>query len=196
MSETGGEITVLLRKWREGDKHAIDRLIPLIYPRLRSIAGSLERHESNLPMIQATALVHEAYMRLLGQRSLGWADREHFFSFAAHVMRLILADHARARSAGKREGARTRVPLHEEMQWVSLESEEILDLNRALDELALMDRRKVRLIELRYFLGCTLEEAADVLQVSKATVDRDLQMARAWLFRRLNHPAPERTPSE
>lgn len=180
-----GEITELLRQWREGDRTALERLMPLIYPRLRAIAGSLERLEGASPTVQATALVNEVYLRLVQQRSLSWEDREHFYSFAAQVMRLILADHARARLSSRRGGTLQRVPLHENLPWVSVNHEEFLDLGRALDELATFDARKVRVVELRYFLGCTAEEAAEILQMSKATVDRDLDLARAWLFRRL-----------
>ena len=186
-----GEITALLGKWREGDKQALNLLLPLIYPRLHAVAGALSRNEAKPATLQATALVNEAYLRLLDQRSLAWEDREHFFSFAAHVMRLILIDHARARSAGKRGGHYERVPLHDDMQWVSLGSPEILDLNRALDQLETLDPRKVRIVELRYILGCTTGETAEVLKISKATVDRDLQVARAWLFRQLQANAPQ-----
>jgi RNA polymerase sigma factor (TIGR02999 family) len=193
--EAAGEITVLLRRWREGDKQALDLLMPLVYPRLRAIAAGMGRQSSKNPTLQATGLVHEAYLRLLNRNSITLNDREHFFSFAAQVMRHILVDHVRTRLSQKRGGTRERIPFHEEMQWVSLDGEDILQLNRALDELAAVDDRKVRLIELRYFLGCTAEEAADVLRMSKATVDRDLQVARAWLFRRLNGSIAEPTPS-
>jgi RNA polymerase sigma factor (TIGR02999 family) len=193
--EAEGEITVLLRRWREGDKQALDLLMPLVYPRLRSIAAGMGRQSSKTPTLQATGLVHEAYLRLLNRNSISINDREHFFSFAAQVMRHILVDHVRTRQSQKRGGARERIPFHEEMQWVSLDGEDILALNRALDELAAVDERKVRLIELRYFLGCTAEETSDLLQISKATVDRDLQVARAWLFRRLNGSVSESAPS-
>lgn len=165
--------------------------MPLVYPRLHSIAAGLERHESASPSVQATALVNEAYLRLIQQRRLNWEDREHFYSFAAQVMRLILADHARARLASKRGGALERVPLHENVRWVSVNHEEMLDLNRALDELAEIDARKVQVVELRYLLGCTAVEAAEIMQISKATVDRDLELARAWLFHRLHPSAGE-----
>jgi len=168
--------------------------MPIIYPRLRAMAGSLNRGESGENSLQATELVHEAYVRLLRQRRLAWEDREHFFSFAAKVMRMILTDHARARVAQKRGGPAERVPLNENMAWVSLGGEEILDLDRALDELELIDAGKVRAVELRYFLGCTAEEAGEILQRSKATVDRDLQIARAWLFRRLQGTIAETSP--
>lgn len=193
--EAEGEITVLLRRWREGDKEALDLLMPLVYPRLRTIAAGMGRQSSKTPTLQATGLVHEAYLRLLNRNSISLNDREHFFSFAAQLMRHILVDHVRTRQSQKRGGARERIPFHEEMQWVSLDGEDILALNRALDELAAVDERKVRLIELRYFLGCTAEETSDLVQMSKATVDRDLQVARAWLFRRLNGSVPEPSPS-
>ena len=185
MPNEDGEITILLRQWQGGDKQAFDQLMPLIYPRLRAMAGGLERHERVESTVQATGLVHEAYLRLLNQKSIGWEDREHFFSFAAQVMRMILTDHARARLAQKRGGASVRVPLHDSMQWVSIGGEEMVDLNRALDELEKLDARKVRIVELRYILGCTAEETGDLMKISKATVDRDLQVARAWLFRHL-----------
>ncbi len=129
--------------------------MPVVYSRLRAIAGRLERNESKTPTLQATALVHEVYMRLLNQRSIGWTDREHFFSFAAQIMRLILIDHARARLSGKRGGASVHVPLHDEIPWISVDGEQILALNTALDELAIVDAGKVKLVELRYVLGCT-----------------------------------------
>jgi RNA polymerase sigma factor (TIGR02999 family) len=182
--EAQGEITILLRRWREGDREALNQLMPLVYPRLKAIAGGLDRHHS-ADAIQATALVNEAFLRLVKQQKLGWESREHFFSLAALAMRQILTDYARARLANKRGGALKRVPLHEQMQWVSVNNEEILDLSLAMDELAQVDSRKVHLVELRYFLGCTAEEAAEVIGVSKATVDREVELARAWLFRRL-----------
>jgi RNA polymerase sigma factor (TIGR02999 family) len=188
------EITTLLRQWREGDPAALERLMPLVYPRLRSIAGSLERQEGVLPSVQATALVNEVYLRLIQQRRLSWDDRQHFFSFAAQVMRMILADHARARLASKRGGKLERIPLHENLPWVSVNHDEVLDLGRALDELAAFDQRKVRVVELRYYLGCTAEEAAEILRISKATVDRDLELARVWLFHRLKGTASAQLP--
>lgn len=187
-----GEITTLLRQWREGDKQALDLLMPLVYPRLRAIAGSLSRNEND-PVTQPTALVHEAYMRLLDQQRLCWTDRVHFYSFAAQLMRHILIDESRARMAGKRGGSQVRVPLHEDISWVSVNSPAMLDLNLALNELNAFDSHKVKLIELRYFLGCTASETAELTGSSKASVDRELQVARAWLFRQLNGDAQART---
>lgn len=160
--------------------------MPLVYPRLQAIAGSLARRESH-DTLQATALVHEVYLRLLKVRHLELTDRQHFFSFAARLMRLILVDHARLRGAGKRSG--TRIPLHEDLRWVSVDGEEVVALHHSLEDLAALDPQKVQLVELRYFLGCTSEEVSEVTGLSKSTVDRHLQLARAWLFRRL-HPNP------
>jgi RNA polymerase sigma factor (TIGR02999 family) len=191
-----GDITVLLHRWQAGDKGALDDLMPLIYPRLKAIAGSLGRHQSINFGLQATALVNEAFLRLIGQQRLGWEGREHFFSLAALAMRQILTDAARSQLAVKRGGTNRRVPLHEDMQWVSINHEEMVDLNLALEELAEFDARKVRVVELRYFLGCTAEEAADVLGISRATVDRETNVARAWLFRRLKGVSMGRPPTE
>jgi RNA polymerase sigma factor (TIGR02999 family) len=179
-----GEITSLLQRWRDGDQAALDQLMPLVYPRLKSIANALERNQFDTGL-QATALVNEAFLRLVRQQKLGWEGREHFFSLAALAMRHILTGHARTRIAAKRGGDRKRVPLHDQLQRVSINHEELLDLNTAMDEMAAFDARKVRVVELRYFLGCTSEETAEVLGISKATVDRESDVARAWLFRRL-----------
>jgi RNA polymerase sigma factor (TIGR02999 family) len=180
-----GLITRLLLRWREGDQSALDQLMPLVYPRLKAIASSFEGSRSAADGIQATALVNEAFLRLVKSEGVSWESREHFFSLAALAMRHILTDYARAYLTTKRGGALKRVPLHEHVQWVSVNSEEMLDLNQALDELAKIDPRKVRMVELRYILGCTAEETAELLGVSRATVDREIDVARAWLFRRL-----------
>jgi RNA polymerase sigma factor (TIGR02999 family) len=192
--DTVGDITILLRQWGEGDKRALNELMPYVYPRLRTIAAGFYRGESRDPTLGATALVHEAYMRLLQQRRLDLTDREHFYSFAVQIMRFILVDYARARKSGKRGGDVQHIPLHEELQWVSLDGDDILELVQALDELTVLDPRKVQLIELRYFLGCTAEEAAEIQQVSKTTVDRDLHVARVWLFKRLKGSSSPSAP--
>ena len=162
--------------------------MPLVYPRLRAIAKALYRGTLEDTTLQPTAVVHEAYLRLLSQQALGWADREHFYAFAGQVMRNILVDHVRAQRTGKRGGSLRHVPLHEEVPWISVASDDILEVNRALDELREIDDRKVRLVELRYFLGCTAEETTELMGMSKATVDRELKIARTWLFRRLKGP--------
>ena len=182
---TPGEITALLYRWSSGDRLALDQLMPLVYPRLKAIAHTLDRQHHPSGALQATALVNEVFLKLVKRGSVEWEGREHFYSMAAQAMRQILTDHARSSLRSKRGGERRRVPLHEQLQWVSINHEEMIDLNSAMDELAELDPRKVRVVELRYFLGCTAEEAAEILRISKATADREAEVARAWLFRRL-----------
>lgn len=183
--EAPGEITVLLKRWNGGDSGALDELVPHVYPQLHHIASSYLRRESNDHTLQPTALVHELYFKLLQQRKASWEDRAHFYVFAAKVMRRILGDHARAVHAGKRGSGIAPVPLSEEIPWLNLNSPEMIDVNRALDELEAIDPRKVRLTELRYFLGCTVPEAAELLGISTATAERDLTLLRSWLQARL-----------
>ncbi len=178
-----GEITLLLTKWKDGNSDAFDQLVPLIYPRLRELAASYIRRERNPGVMQATSLVHEVYLRLLSQRKAGWEDRGHFFTFSAKLMRMILIDHARGSLAQRRGGGAEHVPLDDDIAWVGIGSAEMLELDQALEALALVDAAKVQLVELRYFLGCTAEETATLMNVSKATVDRDLKFTRSWLYR-------------
>ena len=187
MQPAQGEITLLLAKWKAGDKSAFEDLMPLVYPHLRQVAAAYVRRERNPDVLQATALVHELYLRLLNQKKAEWNDRQHFFTFAAKVMRMILIDHAREVQAQMRGGGYERVPLSDDLLWINIGSPELLDLNHALDELGTLDAHKVQLVELRYFLGCTAEETADLLHVSKSTVDRDLKFTKSWLYRRI-HP--------
>jgi RNA polymerase sigma factor (TIGR02999 family) len=182
-----GEITVLLAKWKDGEPTAFEELMPLVYPHLREVAAAYVRRERNPDVMQATALVHELYLRLLNQKKAVGDDRRHFYTFAAKVMRLILIDHARGNQAQSRGGGSQRVPLSDDLAWIDIGSPELLDLNRALDELAAIDPYKVQLVELRFFLGCTSEETASLLEISKAKVDRDLKFIKSWLFRRI-HP--------
>ena len=181
-----GEITLLLVKWKQGDPGAFDRLMPLVYPHLRRIASAYIEKEREPGVLQATALVHEVYLRLIGQRKAEWADRAHFYTFAAKVMRSILTDHARGKVARKRGGGAEHVPLNDQIPWVDIGGESMIDLNRALHDLEAVDPRKAHLVELRYFLGCSAEEAAEIMHVSKATVDRELKFARSWLYRSIN----------
>ena len=184
--EVPGEITALLRRWGEGDRQALAALASLAYDDLRKIAAGYLRRESRAQTLQATSLVNELYMRLARQREVHLTDRRHFYAFAALMLRRILTDHAREAYSSKRPaGQAERVPLHEDMAWVDASGEEMLDLDQALTELEALDERKVRVVELRYFLGCTNDEAAELLGVAPATVDRDLQFARTWLYRRL-----------
>jgi RNA polymerase sigma factor (TIGR02999 family) len=180
-----GEITVLLGRWRDGEESAFDELVPLVYPQLRQIAAAYVHREMNPDVVQATVLVHELYLRLLNQRKAAWDDRRHFYIFCARMMRMILIDHARENLVKIRGASRNCVPLSDDLLWVKIDSPELLDLNRALDELALLDAEKVKLVELRYFLGCTAEETAALMLVSKATVDRELKFIKGWLYRRI-----------
>jgi RNA polymerase sigma factor (TIGR02999 family) len=191
-----GQITMLLTKWKEGEPSAFEQLMPLVYPHLRQVAAAYVRRERDPGLMQATSLVHELYLKLFQQKSASWEDRAHFYTFAAKAMRMILIDHARGSHAQRRGGGAQHLPLSEEIPWVQVGSAELIELNRALDALSLIDPKKVELVELRYFLGCTAEETAALLNVSKATVDRDLKFIRAWLYRRMEpgrggHPVSE-----
>jgi RNA polymerase sigma factor (TIGR02999 family) len=194
VSETPRDITRLLHEWRDGNEDAFARLMPLAYPQLRKVAASFMRQERG-EQIQATELVHELYLRLVQQRTADWQDRSHFYAFAAKLMRMILIDHARRTHAGKRGGGAARVPLSDDLLWIDAGSPDLLTLDRALEELDQIDPRKVRLVELRYFLGCTTEEAAEILSISKATADRELKMIKGWLYRRVKGETPENPPA-
>lgn len=185
MADTPPDITALLHEWGGGDAQALEKLIPLIYNELRSIARSQLRRERSDHTLAATGLVNELYLQLCRQHGGQWKDREHFFHFAAMMMRRILTDHARRALREKRGGTRERVPLSDELPWLGSSPEEILSLDIALDTLRKADGRKVRILELRVLLGCTAEEAAGVMGISKATADREWALARAWLYREM-----------
>ena len=195
MEALTGEITLLLVKWRDGEDAVFEQLMPLVYPHLRQVAAAYIRRERNPDLLQATALVHELYLKLLNQKKVAYGDRGHFYTFAAKVMRRILIDHARGNQAQIRGGGSEHVPLSNDLPWVDVGSAELLELNRALDELKLIDPYKVELVELRYFLGCTSEETAALMKSSKATVDRDMRFIKSWLFRRL-HPEAGENPAD
>src|SRR5260370_35899592 len=180
------DITKLLRRWKEGDREALGRLASLAYGDLHSIATGYLPHEGSGHTLQASGLVNELYLRLAQVRGVQLTDRLHLFPFAAQIMRMILIDHARQCRALKRPSSANRVPLHEEMAWVDASSEEMLALDAALDQLEAADERKVRVLELKFFLGCTNDETAQLLNGSRTTLDRDLEFAKAWLYRRLS----------
>jgi len=187
-----GDVTQLLQRWTEGQRDSLEPLFNLIYPRLRQIANSLFRGESPGSLLQPTGVVNELFIKLVRQHSLKFENREHFFSLAASLMRRILVDHARSERRDKRDGGQ-RVPLVEDMVWVSgVPSSDMLDIDRALEELHRIDPRKSRMVELRFFLGTTAEETADLLQTSKATVDRELKFARGWLYDHLQSDVAKR----
>jgi len=188
------DITRLLHRWKEGDREALASIASLAYEDLHAIALGYLRHEVSNHTLQATGLVNELYLRLSQVRGIQLSDRRHFYTFAAQLMRMILIDHARQTRAQKRPTSTTRVPLHEEMAWIDASSDEMIALDIALDQLEAVEERKVRVLELRFFLGCTNEETAQLLDVSKATIDRDLEFAKAWLYRRLSGAASAASP--
>jgi RNA polymerase sigma factor (TIGR02999 family) len=182
-----GDITVLLRQWSqnpdaESSVHA--QLAPLVYDHLRQVARAYVSREYGANDLNATGLVHELFLRLVEIKGVDWQDRSHFFTFAARMMRNILVDEARRRSTQKR-GALERVPLAGDLAWVDASSEEMIDLHTAFEELFQSMPDVSTSVELRVFLGCTSEEAASVLGIGKATVDRHMRFARAWLYDRL-----------
>ena len=176
------EVTELLQAWSAGDPAARDRLIPLVYDDLRRCAAAYLRRERRGHTLQPTALVHEAYVRLVDQRRPAWQNRAQFFGVAAELMRRILVDRARAHRAAKRSGQWARVTLDPELAVTKGVDVEVLDLDNALTALASFDARKSRIAELRFFGGLSLDEIGAVLGLSIATVERDWQVARAWLF--------------
>ena len=181
------DLTLILQEWANGDHSAVQRLLPLVYPDLRSLARAQLRHGNRSHgTLQTTAIVNELFLKLLAHRPPKLENRRHFYVLAAKIMRAALVDHYRRHYAIKRGGDLTRVALHPELLWVDATSEQILDLDRSLDELELLDPVQVELFGMRFLLGCTAAEAAVLSGLSKATVDRKLKLARAWLFQRLH----------
>ena len=181
-------ITRLLSQWGAGRYEALPRLLPLVYGRLHQIAQHFMRRQRPGHTLQATALVGELYLRLANAVPPDLHDREHFFSVCARTMRWILTDHARQRQAEKRQ-LQMQIPFADDIPWLGTRDSDTLDLDRALSRLADLDARAAQIVELRIFLGCTAAETADILAVSKPTVDRSLTMARAWLCRELRPDA-------
>jgi len=188
MTPSAREVTQLLTEWRNGDQAALEKLMPIVYDELRRIAHRYMRREQPGHTLQTTALVNEAYLRLVGQRNVEFQDRVHFFAVAAQVMRHILVDYARNRKYAKRGGGARQVSLDEAAIVSQGRNEQLLALDEALARLASLDKRKSELVELRYFGGMSTEEAAEVLGVSAITVKREWQKARAWLYREMNRP--------
>jgi len=181
-------ITDLLLAWGEGDPDALDRLMPLVYADLRRIARAHLAHEPAGNSLQATGLVNEAYLRLVNQNRVQWQNRAHFFALAARLMRRIVVDHARARRAQKRGGGAGALPLEGVADPHAARDARLLDLDTALDRLAEQDPRASQIVELRHFGGLSIEEAAETLDLSPATVKREWSVARAWLQRELATP--------
>jgi RNA polymerase sigma factor (TIGR02999 family) len=180
------ELTNLLDEWKHGDRSALEKLTPLIYDELRRIAHRYARRERNGHTLQTTALINEAYVRLAGNESPDWQNRQHFFAVTAQVMRHILIDHARRRRALKHGGDGQQVSLSAAEAMTNERAAELIALDEALEELAAFDVRKSEVVQLRYFGGLSLEETADALGVSLMTVRRDWRAAKAWLYEAVN----------
>jgi RNA polymerase sigma factor (TIGR02999 family) len=181
-------VTDLLVDWSNGDQKALDRLMPLVYEELRKIARRQLGFENRGHTLQSTALVHEAYLRIVDQNRVQWRDRAHFFAVAAQMVRRVLVDHARERHAAKRGGGAQKVSLDESIRAPLREDVDLLSLNEALDALTELDAQQAKIVELRFFAGLTNSEAAEALGIGTATVQRDWVTAKAWLFDRLNPP--------
>jgi RNA polymerase sigma factor (TIGR02999 family) len=191
MASDSDNVTRLLLDWSGGDQRALEELVPLIYNELRHLAHNFLYSERPDHTLQTTALVHEAYLKLIDQRDARWQNRAHFFAIAAQAMRRILIDSARRRSAAKRGGRGEKLSLDEAADIALEDESNLLDLDEALTELAKIDPQQSRIVELRYFGGLTIEETAEVISVSPATVKREWAMARAWLHQELTQSADE-----
>ncbi len=185
MAEPHSRATSLLRQWSEGNAEALDQLVPIVYKELRRLAHYHLRHERTGHTLQTTALVHEVYLRLCSQDDPRWEDRAHFFAVAARMMRRILVDYSRRRAAGKRGSGAVHVPIEEGLSIPFQEQYDLDALDGALDRLAAFDARKCQVVEMRFFGGLEAKEIAVVLKTTEATVRRDWNIAKAWLFRDL-----------
>jgi RNA polymerase sigma factor (TIGR02999 family) len=181
MPSFSAEITQLLMNWRKGDEAAFEQLIPLVYPELKRLARRHMGRESPGHTLQTSALINEAYLRLIDQQAIDWQDRGHFFAVATRVMRHILIDHARSQTRSKRGGAVSHVQLDETEAVAQMRAAEFLALDEALKSLATIDPRKSRIVELRFFGGLTVEETAEVMGLAPITIKREWRSAKAWL---------------
>lgn len=176
----------MLKAWSEGEAESADRLLPLVYDSLRKVAANYLKKERSDHTLQPTALVHEAYLKLIDISQINWQDRAHFFAAAAQMMRHVLVDHARGKRREKRGGEFHHVALEDAVSFSDEKNLDLLALEDALQQLAEFDSRQSKIVELRFFGGLTIEETAHVLKISPATVKREWTMAKAWLYRKLN----------
>jgi RNA polymerase sigma factor (TIGR02999 family) len=183
------QVTVLLRTWSDGDEAAFEQLLPLVEAELRRLARTCMARERRGHTLQTTALVNEAFVRLVDTKGLRWQDRAHFLAISARLMRRVLVDHARARGYQKRGGGAQRVTLTDALVIASAPSLHLIDLDRALEALGAVDPRKAKVVELRFFGGMSVEETANVLHLSADTIKRDWRLAKLWLLRELEGPA-------
>jgi RNA polymerase sigma-70 factor, ECF subfamily len=190
-SSSQQEVTQLLADWRGGDERALEKLIPLVQPELHRLAHHYMSRERAGHTLQTTALLDEAYLLLVGHTKRNWQNRTHFVAAAAQLMRRIMVDHARERHALKRGGGPLKVTLDEAVAVTETRSEELLALDDALERLAAQDSRKSQIVELRYFGGLTVEETGEFLKLSQRTVEREWNMAKAWLYRALRGEEPD-----
>lgn len=181
--KTQENVTKLLKDWEKGDRAALDEMLPLVYSELKRLASYYLSRENAGHTLQTTALVHEAYMRLVNQEHVNWKNRAHFLGVAAEMMRRILVNHARDRAAAKRGGGAKRVSLSMVGKGGEQPDIDVIALDQALTEFALFDTRKSRIVELKFFGGLTTEEIAEVMDISHGTVESEWKMARAWLYR-------------
>ena len=186
MTPSPSKVTQLLHDWSDGDREALDKLIPIVYEELRRQAARYLRRERPGHTLQTTALIHEAYLRLIDQKNVRWQNRAHFFAIAAQLMRRILVDHARGRQAAKRGGSDIKLPLEEAMIGSEGRGVDLVALDEALERLASIDPQQSRVVELKFFSGLSVEETAEVLGVSQRTVKRDWNVAKAWLRREIS----------
>jgi len=186
VASSSNPVTLLLVSWSHGEEKALDELMPLVYAELKRIARSLFRRERSAHTLQPTALVHEAYLKLVDQRQVEWRDRAHFFALSAGLMRRILVDHARRKTAQKRGMGAHQITLSEAAKLRAEDPPDVLALDEALTELSSADPEQSRIVELRFFGGLSNEEVAEALGVSVSTVQRQFRLARAWLFNRLS----------
>jgi RNA polymerase sigma factor (TIGR02999 family) len=192
MADDADRLTVdLLERWRCGDRAALDALMPVVYQELRDLAKHYLRGESPNHTLQSTALVHEAYVRLAGQKTPDWKGRTHFYGVAARLMRQILVDHARGRNADKRGGGAITLSLDERLVGGAPQNLDILALDEALNRLGELSPQQSQIVELRFFSGLSIEETSEVLGLSSGTVKRGWTTARAWLFREMNRSGRE-----
>jgi RNA polymerase sigma factor (TIGR02999 family) len=186
MDESSGEVTSLLAAWSKGDETALNKVMPLVYAELHRIARRAWSHQQDNNTLQPTALINEAYLKLANAENASFQDRCHFFAVASTAMRQILVNHAKSRLSGKRGGGKVNVSIDDVHAAVHQEASEIVALHEALDALEAIDPRKSRVVEMRYFGGLGIEETAEALGVSIATVNRDWRLARSWLIREMN----------
>jgi RNA polymerase sigma factor (TIGR02999 family) len=186
-SRPAPDVTRLLSDWSNGDQAALDQLLPLVYSELRRLASAYLRRERSNHTLQSTALVHEAFMRMVHQQDVQWKNRAHFFAIASQMIRRILVDYARSQHAEKRGSGAVKLALDEAMAVPQAPATDVdlLGLNDALDRLAALDERQSRIVELRFFAGLSIEETAEVMSLSPASIKREWQTARAWLFREM-----------